>query len=181
MKNLNFKSLFVLIVLLFASFAFVSAQNLQERPNDEKNRPMELFRRLGLSREQIQEIRRINQEKQPLMREAQKRLGDANRDLDIAIYADTINETQIQTRLKEVQAAHDEVIKIRSSMEFAIRKVLTAEQLANFRQMREEMMRRNRERQMENREGPPKDRNNLPNRPPSDRPIQQRPQNRPNF
>jgi Spy/CpxP family protein refolding chaperone len=181
MKNLNFKSLFIFCVLLFASFTFISAQNMQDRPKDEKMRPMRLFEQLGLSREQIQQIRRINQEKQPLMREAQKRLGDANRDLDIAIYADSVNENDIQARLKEVQAAHDEVIKLRSSMELAVRKVLTAEQLTKFRQLREENMRRMEEQRMENRDIPPQERDDMPNRRLDNRPIKDRPINRPNF
>jgi Spy/CpxP family protein refolding chaperone len=183
MKNLNFKSLFIFGILLFASFTFVSAQGMQERPKDDKpNRPMELFRRLGLSQEQMQQIRKINQEKQPLMREAQKRLGDANHALDLAIYADTVNEDEIQTRLKEVQAAHDEVIKLRSSMELAVRKVLTAEQLTKFRQLREEMMQRNEERRMDDRDGPPQERDDMPKRPLNNRPpFQQPPINRPNF
>ena len=71
MKRPNLKSLFIFSILLFASFTFATAQNLQDRPKDDKMRPMELFRLLGLSQEQMQQIRRINQEKQPAMREAQ--------------------------------------------------------------------------------------------------------------
>lgn len=182
MKNPNLKSLFIFAVLLFASFTFAGAQNLQDAPKDEKMRPMELFKRLGLSQEQVQQIRRINQEKQPLMREAQKRFREANRALDLAIYADTVDENEIQTRLKEAQTAHDEMIKIRSSIELAVRKVLTAEQLAKFRQFREEMMRQDQERRMQNRDIPPQERDDMQNRPLDNRPRQQqRPINRPNF
>lgn len=176
MKSLNFRNLFIFSILLFGSFSFATAQPLQDRPKDDKMRPMELFRRLGLSREQMQQIRRINQENQPLMREAQRRLGESNRALDIAIYADTVNESEIQTRLNEVQTAHEEVIKLRSAMELAVRKVLTLEQLAEFRRLREEMTRQNQERRMDNRDFPPQKRDDLPNRP-----IQQPPLNRPNL
>jgi Spy/CpxP family protein refolding chaperone len=186
MKNLRLQKLFIFGALLLASFTLAGAQNLQDkpqdRPKDDKMRPMELFRRLGLSQEQMQQIRRINQEKQPLMRDAQKRLGDANRALDIAIYADTVNEDDIQTRLKEVQAAHNEMVKIRSSVELAVRKVLTAEQLAEFRRLRDEMMQQDEERRMQKRDIPPQERDDVPNRPLNNRPLQQqRPINRPNF
>jgi Spy/CpxP family protein refolding chaperone len=181
MKSPNFKSLFIFTILLLASFTFAGAQNLQDRPKDDKMRPMELFRRLGLSQEQMQQIRRINQEKQPAMREAQKRLGDANRALDIAIYADTVDENDIQARIKEVQAAHDEVIKIRSSIELAVRKVLTAEQLAEFRRLREEMKQKMEEQRMDRREIPPGEREDIPNRPLNNRQMNNRPVNRPNF
>ena len=183
MKNLRLQNLLIFTALLFASFTFVNAQNMQERPKDDKMRPMELFKRLGLSQEQVQQIRKINQEKQPAMQEAQRRFGDANRALDIAIYADALDENEIQARLKEVQAAHDEVIRLRSALELAVRKVLTAEQLAKFRDLREEMMKQNEQRRMENRDIPPQERDDRPNRPPlNNRPLQQqRPINRPNF
>jgi Spy/CpxP family protein refolding chaperone len=182
MKNLKVENLFIFGILLFASFTFAGAQNLQDGPKDDKMRPMKLFEQLGLSREQMQQIRKINQEKQPLMRDAQKRFGEANWNLDIAIYADNVDENEIQARLKEVQAAHDEMVKIRSSVELAVRKVLTAEQLAKFRELREEMRRRMEQQRMENRDIPPQDRDDQPNRPLNDRPIrQQRPINRPNF
>lgn len=186
MRRPNFKSLFIFSILLFASFTIVNAQQgLQDRPKEDKMRPMELFRLLGLSQEQMQQIRRINQEKQPAMRQAQERLGNANRALDIAIYSDNLDESAIQARIKEVQAAHDEVIKLRTDIELAVRKVLTPEQLIKFRELREQMKQKMEERRMDRRDITPGERNDMPNRPPLDNRLDnrqnQRPINRPNF
>lgn len=92
-----------------------------------------LLRHLGLSREQIQQIRRINTERKPQMDAAQQRLREATSQLDDAIYADSVTEGEFQERLKNVQLAQSEVSKIRFSTEFAIRRVLTPEQLGKFR------------------------------------------------
>src|SRR5207237_5219391 len=108
---------------------------------------------------------------------------DANRSLDQAIYADNINEDEIQTRLKEMQMAQAEVVKLRNMRELAVRKILTQEQLTKFRQLREEFERRMEEQRMNNGDNPPQDRDDMQPNPPfgNDRPFKQRQQNRPNF
>ncbi len=162
MNPLNLKSLIILVCLLIFPAVFVNAQDLQERPNNDRPniQPRRLLEQLGLSREQIQQIRRINQEKQPLMQAAQEKLREANRALDLAIYAETPNEEEVKNRLKDVQMAHAEVLRIRTVMEFEVRKVLTPEQLAKFKSLREEFMKRMEERQQENNNRPNQRRNN---------------------
>ncbi len=140
----------------------------QENPADENqskqensqpaNQPMDnrtnILRQLGLSREQIQQIRRINTERKPLMEAAQKRMRDATRALDAVIYADQIVETDVRDRLKDLQLAQAEVSKVRFMNEVAVRRILTPEQLIRFRELRKrfEQMRENiDERRNENR------------------------------
>ena len=108
--------------------------NAQMRPN--------LMRQLGLSQDQIKKIRQINQERRPQLRAAQDRLREANRNLDQAIYADIADDAEIQARLKEVQTAQADVIRLRSLTELAVRKNLTPEQLARFRSVRQQFMER---------------------------------------
>lgn len=174
MKPINFKSLIFFGILLIFPAVFANAQDIQERPQDRSNmRPQKLLEQLGLSREQVQQLKQINKEKQPLMREAQDKLRDANRALDLAIYADKLSEDDVQARLKDVQTAQAEVFRMRSMTELAVRKVLTAEQLAKFRQLREDFMRQMEERRMENEDRPNQQRNNQN--------LQQRRNNRRNF
>jgi Spy/CpxP family protein refolding chaperone len=166
--------LFSLIVTLFVfGLAIAETRAQEEMPPEEQRPPLERVRRpnlleeLGLSREQIQQIRRINQARRPLMQEAQQRFREANRALDMAIYADSPNDADVQARMKDVQLAQAEVIKIRTQSEFAIRKVLTPEQLVKFRELRERFMRRmeNRQNQPNQTEEPPNQREiNNPNR-----------------
>ena len=157
--------LFSLIITLFVfGFAIVETKAQDEMAPEDQRPPMarrpNLLQELNLSREQIQQIRRINQARKPLMQEAQMRFRQANRALDEAIYSDSPNEADIQARMKDVQLAQAEVIKIRTQSEYAIRKVLTPEQLVKFRELRERFMRRLQQNQPQN---PPPNQMNEPN------------------
>lgn len=151
--------LFSLIITLFVfGFAAGETKAQDEMPPDDQRPPMgrqlrrpNLLQELNLSREQVQQIRRINQTRRPLMQEAQMRFRQANRALDEAIYADSPNDADVQARMKEVQLAQAEIIKIRTASELAIRKVLTPEQLVKFRELREKFMRR----MQQNQQNPP--------------------------
>lgn len=129
-------------------------QNVQQPPQDK----LTLLRNLGLTREQIQQIRRINAERKPMMDAAAQRVRAANRRLDEVIYADNLAEGEFQERLKELQLAQAEVSRIRFSNELAIRRVLTPDQLVKFRELRdrfeaarENMQNRRRERILDRR------------------------------
>lgn len=178
MKTSNLKNLILVGAIILLSFAATQAQRL-DRPPKENFRPQQILRELGLSKEQIQQIRRINVERQKLMQEAQMRFREANRNLDMAVYADTVNEEEIQKRMKDVQLAQAEIIKIRSLTELAVRKVLNAEQLAKFRELRERVMKRMEEQRMEDENNPPQEREDMPN-PPINRRFRERPKNRMN-
>ncbi len=169
MRKFNLLSLMCLVLLFAASSATVKAQN--NPPPDEEMRQTvpprpNLMAQLGLTQDQIKQIRQINQAKKPQMRAAQDRLREANRNLDQAIYADVANDVEIQARLKDVQAAHAEVIKIRSLTELAVRKILSPDQLAKFRDVREKFaeQKENMQQRMNNRQmNAPNRRNNLRN------------------
>ncbi|MGQ0542339.1 MAG: Spy/CpxP family protein refolding chaperone [Blastocatellia bacterium] len=157
------KAILLLIspILLVAVFATVTSaqetppaepvkrefvQPAYERPN--------LLRELGLTQDQIRQIRRMNAENKALMNDAQRRLREANRDLDMAIYSDSLNENEVAERLKTLQIAQAEVAKLRFNSELAIRKVLTPEQLVRFRELRLRFnqVRENLQRRMRNQE-----------------------------
>jgi Spy/CpxP family protein refolding chaperone len=106
-------------------------------------RPTRILKELELTREQIQQIRRINARQQPIIQAAARNLREANRALDAVIYADFPNEEEILTKIKDVQTAQAELLKARTMTEFMIRKVLTPEQLEKFRQMRLRQMQNN--------------------------------------
>ena len=142
MKNFNFFTLTFISFLVMLSFSTVWGQEQSSSPEqtvDQKGRP-NLLAELDLSPEQIRQIRRLNRERQPLVRAARQRMREANLALDQAIYADTTDEAIIQTRLKEAQTAQSEFIKMRSLTEFAVRKILTPEQLIKFREVRLKFM-----------------------------------------
>ena len=110
-------------------------------PNGRQGDRGQLLRELGLSQEQFQQIRRMNQERKPIMEAAHRRLNEANRALDQAIYADTLNEQDIEAKMKEVQAAQADMVRLRFMNELQVRKILTPEQLVKFRDLREKFER----------------------------------------
>ena len=137
----NTLKIFTFSFLLIACFMTIKAQD--ETPtaptaNQTKRKP--LLDRLNLTQVQIQQIRDINRRNRPLMRDASQRLKAANRSLDEAVYNDLLDEADIQLKIKEVHAAHAEVIKLRTQNELAVRKILSREQLARFREIREQEM-----------------------------------------
>lgn len=168
MNKMSMPKFLFFCCLLTISFSSANAQetppsdnaNQTQRPNTRPN----LLRELGLTREQMQEIRRLNAEKKIQVEEAQRRAAEARRNLDAAIYADDSNDADVKMRLQEFLAAQSEVIKIRSSVEYEIRKILTPDQVARFRELRQRFADTARERIQQRRE----------NRPPNQRSLQPR-------
>ena len=131
----------LLLIGLLAGSLPALAQNevpAPDGPQDERQdgRRPNLLAELGLSPEQIQQIKRINQARRPIMMEAQRRMRIANRELDAAIYRDSVSDEEFQARLKELQAAQADLARLRFESELSVRKILTPEQLVRFRGLR---------------------------------------------
>ena len=191
MKNTIFK----LGLLAVCGFALTGVTTAQDNGSSEPqpdvhqpnvNRPREnrgdLFRQLGLSPEQIQQIRKMNIERRPQTNEAQRRLREANRALDEAIYADQVDDAEFEARLKDFQSAQAEIQRLRFTNELSVRRILTPEQLVRFRELRAgfERERRNmQDRPFRNRDMRPMDRQMFRNGKrvnPAARPVRQQPQ-----
>ena len=116
-----------------------------EKPQDElnpnavvrKDGRQNLLMQLGLSRDQIKQLRTLNQDRRPKMEAAQIRVREATRSLDDAIYTDQLVDSDIETKLKELQLAQADIIRLRATNEIAVRKILTPEQLLRFRELRD--------------------------------------------
>jgi len=143
MKKINILSLIFTCCLIALTFTSLKAQEQTQTDNpNQADRPFKIFQELGLTREQIQQIRRINQERKPIMQAAQRIWRQSNRDLDLAIYADDSTDEQIKELTKQAQNAQADLLKERTLTEYLIRKVLTPEQLVKFRQLREQIRQR---------------------------------------
>jgi Spy/CpxP family protein refolding chaperone len=154
----------VLSIFVVAATAFaVAAQDAKPEASPEQPRQPNLLQQLGLTPEQVAQVKQINQQRKPLMEEAQRRMRDANKALDAAIYADNVDETDVRAKLEEVQRAQSELARLRFTNELAIRKVLTPDQLVRFRDMRQrfelarEDMQQRRKEKMVNGIGPARD------------------------
>ena len=96
-----------------------------------------LLGQLGLSNDQVQQIRQMNAARKPMVEAANKRLREANRNLDQAIYGDVpVDPADFDARLKEFQSAQADVARIRFESELNVRRILTPEQLVKFRDIR---------------------------------------------
>jgi Spy/CpxP family protein refolding chaperone len=169
MRKIDLLTVALAVWLSLFACSGVSAQEEMPTPTEGQNQnlppkksPGRILRELELSREQIRQIRSINQSRRPLMQAAQKSWREAQRNLDLAIYADETDQEAIELRLKEAQTAYSEFIKARSVTEFLIRQVLTPGQLQKFRQFRDQVKQRNKPSQQdrninnpENRDTPP--------------------------
>lgn len=143
----------IFIIFLFAfSFSVKAQDNLRGDAAEQSARGGNLMRMLGLTTDQIQQIRRLNQARKPLERDARHRIVEARQNLDRAVYADNLNESDVQARLLELQQAQTELTQIRASNELEIRKILTNEQLIKFRELRRQFEERKKSRVDERRQ-----------------------------
>jgi Spy/CpxP family protein refolding chaperone len=141
MKKINIFILLFAALAVFFAYSSVSAQDEMptDAPKSESRRSQRrpnLLQELGLTPEQTKQIRQLNVERKPLQQQAQQRVREAMRNLDQAIYADTVNEAEIQNLLKELQTAQAEMARLRATSELEVRKILTPEQLVKFRDLR---------------------------------------------
>ncbi len=170
MKKINHWGFLFIILTIAFSFAGVRAQDetSPDAPKKEFRRRGErrpnLFRELGLTPEQMERIRQLNQNRKPLLQQAQRRVREATGNLDQAIYADAISESEIDARLKELQAAQADMARLRATGELEVRKILTAEQLVKFRDLRRRFAEMRENFNERHRDAPDDSNKNAPNR-----------------
>ncbi len=145
----KFKFIFAFLILML-TFSAVNAQ-IDDEPDDapptagQNARPTRrpnLLRALDLSDAQVQQLKTINQENRVKLRAAQGKMRETKRALDEAIYADAVDNANIELKLRAFSAAQAEIIRIRATTELAVRNVLTPEQLTRFRALREQFEKR---------------------------------------
>lgn len=147
----------VSVLFLIASFSLeVRAQNPGEPQRDDP--PAQAVQDdnwrtlLNLTPEQMAKIRVIREQNFTEAQAVRRRVRQAQRALDQAIYSDNASEAEIEQRTRELVEAQTIEIRRRALTELSIRRVLTNEQLNIFRRIRQERMSAQRERRMENRE-----------------------------
>lgn len=96
-----------------------------------------LMRQLNLSRAQRIQLRDIRRRREPETRELVRRVRLARLALDEAIYSDAAAEDSlVEQRAGELATAQAALIRLRAATELKVRRVLTAEQLQTFRELR---------------------------------------------
>lgn len=108
-------------------------EQTQQQPSQGQ---LELIRALNLTTEQRAQIAQIRQETEEQARQINVRVRRARRALEQAIYADHADESVVQQRSKEVAEAEAARVQMRADAELKVRRVLTPEQFATFRELR---------------------------------------------
>jgi Spy/CpxP family protein refolding chaperone len=97
-----------------------------------------LLLQLNLTPEQRAQLVEIRRQSIPEGQALTRRLNQARRALDEAIYADQVDEALIEELARQVGSAQSAVARMRALTELKVRRVLTPEQLGLFRQLRRE-------------------------------------------
>ncbi|MDT7540955.1 MAG: periplasmic protein CpxP/Spy [Acidobacteriota bacterium] len=113
-----------------------SAVTSQEQTPQPNQGQLELIRALNLTPEQRAQIAQIRQETEEQSRQINVRVRRARRALEQAIYADHADESVVQQRSKDVADAEAARVQMRADAELKVRRVLTPEQFATFRELR---------------------------------------------
>jgi Spy/CpxP family protein refolding chaperone len=151
-RNINFRAVsFLILLLALAPRAWprqsaapssqqtppaVDTQSQQQQSQPSNQDRLELIRTLNLTPEQRARIAEIRQETEAQAQQITIRLRRARRALEQAIYAEHADESVIQQRTKDVADAEAARVQMRSEAELKVRRVLTPEQFATFRELR---------------------------------------------
>jgi Spy/CpxP family protein refolding chaperone len=105
----------------------------QSQPSQDQS---ELMRSLNLTPEQRTRIAEIRRETEAQSQQITQQLRRSRRALERALYAENADEATIQQRAREVADAEAARVKMRADAELKVRRVLTPEQFATFRELR---------------------------------------------
>ncbi|MFV0388446.1 MAG: Spy/CpxP family protein refolding chaperone [Pyrinomonadaceae bacterium] len=158
------KQIITLAIILFATSVGLSQSSGEEKPRTD-GKQNSLRRYLDLTDAQVQSLREIKERSEDDERAARKKANAAKKALDEAIYDNETSIELVRQRANEVSKANAEVTRLQAEREFAVRQILTSEQLEKFRKLRNRMDSEKKEREkrrenvrnrMEQREKPKK-------------------------
>ena len=124
-----------LIVLILSACSISYAQDPQSNSAPPQDAP-DLLGRLRLSPDQIQRIRLIQRDTKDERATIQQRLREANRALEESLDAENVDESVIDQRMQDVNAAQNAQLRLRIQTELRIRRILNPEQRAMLKEIR---------------------------------------------
>jgi Spy/CpxP family protein refolding chaperone len=138
MRSIVRLTLPTIALALFIGVANVLAQSPQDpQPNPSAVRDTpNLLEQLHMTPDQIQKIRQIQRQMKDEQAAIGDRLREANRSLEEALDAETLDENLIEQRMQALSAAQNAQMRMRIQREVRIRRVLNPEQLAIWRDLR---------------------------------------------
>ncbi|HKP45199.1 MAG TPA: Spy/CpxP family protein refolding chaperone [Pyrinomonadaceae bacterium] len=124
-------------------------QQLPSQQQQQQQTPADPILQLNLTPEQRQKIREVREQTRAERAVINERLRETNQALETALDSDNPNESLIEQRVKDVAAAQAAAMRMRILTEVKIRRVLTSEQLATLRSLRQQAREDRRDRRLE--------------------------------
>jgi Spy/CpxP family protein refolding chaperone len=140
-KGINF--LLTIIFILAATLVSVQAQTATQQPQTQDptqtqtTQAPNLQAELGLTPDQIQKWRALNQELRPSEVAGNMKVREAKRALADAMEAPTPNEDLIKQRAKELADAQSAMTQLQALRQARVLQILTPEQRVKLREIRE--------------------------------------------
>jgi len=148
-KVLKSLALFVFFVAItFSSSSYGQTPPQQPAASEPQNGGAveDPIRQLNLTPEQREQVRSIRQQTNLERTAINRRLGEANRALQVALDSDNPDEAAVEQRIRDLATAQSDAMRMRISTEFKIRRVLTVEQRALLRSLRQQVRERRQDR-----------------------------------
>lgn len=150
----NRRSLTSLAALVFFAAVACSSLSFGQTPQTQTGSPQpqpggameDPIRQLNLTPEQREQIRSIRQQTNSERAAINQRVGEANRALEEALDSDNPDELRVEQHMRDLAAAQADAMRMRISTEVKIRRVLTVEQRALLRTLRQQAREMRRER-----------------------------------
>lgn len=144
----------IILLLLLGTFVFLAAPAYslaQQPPEAQQGGPAaDPVRDLNLSPEQRERIRAIREQMRDERAAINQKLRETNRALEEVLDSDNPDDAVVERRLREVAEAQAASMRMRVLTEIRVRRVLTPEQLATLRALRQNARDSRMERQLEN-------------------------------
>jgi Spy/CpxP family protein refolding chaperone len=151
-RNLQILALLIASLVLFSAPS-VSAQTAEQQMSvaqqQQQQAPLDPILQLNLTPEQRQKIREIREQTKAERAAVNDRLRETNQALETALDADNPNDGVIEQRVREAADAQAAAMRMRILTEVKIRRVLTLEQLATLRELRQQARAARRERRLD--------------------------------
>jgi Spy/CpxP family protein refolding chaperone len=128
----------VFLFLLITGLTLVRATSMALAQEPPPQAGPDLVEQLKLTPEQRQRIRAYRDETKAERAAVSQRLRESNIALEQALDSDNLDETLIEQRIREVNAAQAAQLRLRIQNEMQIRRLLTPDQLATWRLLRQQ-------------------------------------------
>lgn len=154
MKNImkNIERIIPTVLMSAIVLVAASTQSLAQQPHAEGQQSAPVgdpIRELNLSPEQRERIRGVREEMRDERAAINQRLRETNRALEEVLDSDNPDDAVVDRRLRDLAEAQAASIRMRVLTEIRVRRVLTPEQLATLRTLRQNARDVRRERQQE--------------------------------